>query len=175
MKNTILKSLSKTASHLAAKAAPALALTSRGFTLLELLVVIAIIGILSSVVISSVSSARTQAYDAKVKAQLSNIRSSAELYFNSRLSYGTVTYWTANGTSTNGCQAGMFQDTASGMQPLTISVNYPVGENTIVCNSSGAAYAVSDNLSATSTWWCVDSSGASKQRSTALGTSTVCS
>lgn len=146
----------------------------KGFTLLELLVVIAIIGILSSVVISSVTSARVQAYDAKVKAQLSNVRSSAELYFNSRLNYGTAIYWTANGTTTNGCQGGMFQDSASGMRALTYSVNYPVGENTIVCNSSGSAYAVSDNLSASGTWWCVDSTGASKSRSSALGSSTGC-
>jgi prepilin-type N-terminal cleavage/methylation domain-containing protein len=96
---------------------------SRGFTLLELLVVIAIIGILSSIVISSVTSARTQAYDAKVKSQLSNIRSSAELYFNARLSYGTATYWASNGTTSNGCQTGMFQDAASGMQGLSLSLS----------------------------------------------------
>ena len=148
--------------------------STKGFTLLELLVVIAIIGILSSVVLASLTTARTKAYDAKVKAQLSNIRAAAELYFNSKLSYGTSTYWVSNGTTTNGCSGGMFQDTASGLQGLSISVNYPVGENTIVCNSNGSAYAVSDNLSATSTYWCVDNTGSSKQEAAALATSTVC-
>lgn len=147
----------------------------KGFTLVELLIVIAIIGILSSVVMSSLSEARTEAYDSKVKSQLSNVRAAAELYYNSRLNYGASTSWVSNGTGTNGCEAGMFTDTASGLSSLTISANYPAGENTIVCNSNGRAYAVSDNLAATSTYWCVDSTGASKQESAPLGTATVCS
>jgi len=54
---------------------------SRGFTLIELLVVIAIIGILSSVVLASLNTARGKGADAAVKSNLNNIRSQAEIVY----------------------------------------------------------------------------------------------
>ncbi|MEI8062387.1 MAG: type II secretion system protein [bacterium] len=142
-------------------------LGNKGFTLVELLIVIAIIGILSSVVLANVSQGRTKAYDAKVQAQMASIRGDAEIYYITNGNYGITTY---------SCGLGMFADTASGMVNLTKSVNYPVGENTIVCNSDSVTktYAVSDNMSGTSTYWCIDSKGTSKQESTSLANSTVC-
>jgi prepilin-type N-terminal cleavage/methylation domain-containing protein len=53
----------------------------RGFTLIELLVVIAIIGILASVVLVSLNSARSRGQDAAVKANLNGIRTQAELIY----------------------------------------------------------------------------------------------
>ena len=53
----------------------------RGFTLIELLVVIAIIGILSSVVLASLNTARAKGANAAVKANLNNIRAQAELSY----------------------------------------------------------------------------------------------
>ncbi len=55
--------------------------TQKGFTLIELLVVIAIIGILSSVVLASLNSARRKSRDARRMADLQQIKLAAELYF----------------------------------------------------------------------------------------------
>lgn len=54
-----------------------------GFTLIELLVVIAIIGLLATVVVLSLSSARLKARDAKRKADLLQLSKAMALYFDS--------------------------------------------------------------------------------------------
>ncbi|MGH7175002.1 MAG: type II secretion system protein [Minisyncoccia bacterium] len=54
----------------------------RGFTLIELLVVIAIIGILSSVVLASLSTARLKASDAQTEENFSSLQTALALYYN---------------------------------------------------------------------------------------------
>lgn len=54
---------------------------SKGFTLIELLVVIAIIGVLASVVLASMNSARKKARDARRVADIKQIQLALEMYF----------------------------------------------------------------------------------------------
>ena len=53
----------------------------RAFTLIELLVVISIITLLSSVVLSSLNSARAKARDAKARSELAQVRTALTFYY----------------------------------------------------------------------------------------------
>lgn len=61
-----------------------------GFTLIELLVVISIIGLLASVVLVSIQSARAKSRDAKRIGDMNQLAKALELYFNENNSYPTV-------------------------------------------------------------------------------------
>ena len=58
----------------------------RGFTLIELLVVIAIIGILSSVVLASLNSARQKGRDARRISDMKQLQLALELYYDANSS-----------------------------------------------------------------------------------------
>jgi prepilin-type N-terminal cleavage/methylation domain-containing protein len=62
---------------------------AKGFTLVELLVVIAIIGILASIIMVSLSSARAKGRDSRRIADIKNIQLGLEEYYNDNLHYPT--------------------------------------------------------------------------------------
>ena len=67
---------------------------TKGFTLIELLVVISIIGLLSTLAVVALNSARQKARDAKRVADIKQIQSALELFYNDQNGYPTE-----NGTS----------------------------------------------------------------------------
>lgn len=62
---------------------------TRGFTLIELLVVISIIGILATLVMANLNSARSRARDSQRKSDLRSIETALRLYYNDNGSYPT--------------------------------------------------------------------------------------
>jgi prepilin-type N-terminal cleavage/methylation domain-containing protein len=80
----------------------------KGFTIIELLVVVAIIGLLSSVVLASLRTARLKAADARIQEQVLALRSLMQLEFSDLGHYSNFKAagaWKAAGTS---CTAASF-------------------------------------------------------------------
>lgn len=62
-------------------------MNKKGFTLIELLVVIAIIGLLSTLAVIALGNAREKARDARRVADIKQIQSAMELYYNDQNEY----------------------------------------------------------------------------------------
>lgn len=79
---------------------------SSGFTLIELLVVIAIIGLLASVVLASLNSARAKARDARRVADIKQVQLALELYYddNGRYPLPSGSTGCAGGSSSAVCR-----------------------------------------------------------------------
>ncbi len=130
--------------------------TNRGFTLIELLVVIAIIGILSSVVLASLNSARNKGADAAVKSNLSNIRAQAE-----------VVYDDAPGSYAGVC--------ANSQVTAAQAAAETAGGNGGECYNAAGYWVAWAGLKQTATdAWCVDNTGVSKQITKPTGAITAC-
>lgn len=129
-------------------------LTTRGFTLIELLVVIAIIGILASVVLASLNSARDKGSDAAVKGALAQIRAQAELFYDTGRTYeamcaNALVVNILNNAATNGPAGTTVVGDAAASDP-----------DALACHDSATGYAVSAPLKGTAgSYVCVDSVG----------------
>lgn len=123
---------------------------SRGFTLIELLVVIAIIGILAAIVLVSLTGARTRASEARVIADLNQIRSTAELIYSNDNSYASVNCTTV----ANPCVCSNADITSL----CTDMVRQGAPATSITFVPSANAYCVEAQLSSAGKWGCVNSS-----------------
>jgi prepilin-type N-terminal cleavage/methylation domain-containing protein len=130
-----------------------------GFTLIELLVVIAIIGILSSVVLASLNTARAKGADAAIKSNIDSARAQAELYYDSGQTYAGV------------CAA-LPTATPPGLAGIQSGINAAGG--TASCADAAGAYRISSPLKAVAnTWFCTDNTGTSTTK-TAAPSGTAC-
>jgi prepilin-type N-terminal cleavage/methylation domain-containing protein len=131
-----------------------------GFTLIELLVVISIIGLLSSVVLSSLGSARSRASDNAVKAAMKQFAGQAQNYLVVNQGFGTGS---GGGTDISGttCNTGVFGDTRMTEIKNNIAANAVSGA-TITCTTggSGSLWAISVSALKGGGAWCVDNSSA---------------
>jgi len=73
---------------------------AKGFTLIELLVVIAIIGLLATVVMTSLNSARTKGRDTRRIEDINQIKTALEMYYDSNGRYPSTASNTAALTPT---------------------------------------------------------------------------
>ena len=102
--------------------------SARGFTLIELLVVIAIIGILSTVVLASLSTARMKSRDARRIADIKQLQLALELYRDSNNKYPT----TLAALTTGGYMSVIPKDPSTGSNYI-YAANDPAGG---ACNPS---------------------------------------
>ncbi len=144
--------------------------SKNGFTLIELLVVVAIIGMLSSIVLTNLNSARLRGGDAGVQANLRTVTSQTSIYFDANNNFGptfSVAACPTSGTSM------FFADVT--IRNAIAQANTAGGNGGTRCASNGTDFAVSVRLASnTNQHWCVDSSGAARRITNLSWTGNAC-
>ena len=142
-----------------------------GFTLIELLVVIAIIGLLASVVLYSLGSARTKGVDAATRDNMASIRSQAEIFATNNSNNYTGLCSTDPKVSAMLVNLKIV-DTQQAVNPTITAYGTTGAANTITCHDTTSGWAVEAPLN--SGFWCVDSGGRALNTATfSLGASDI--
>lgn len=130
-----------------------------GFTLIELLVVIAIIGILAALVLVALGNARDKANDARIKSNLGQLRTLAEVHYDS----AGGGYDNAAGTLNVGdCFEGTVAECAGNIDASVLSLrsDSTSAGGDINARASITTFCVESDLASNAgTFVCVDQSG----------------
>ena len=136
----------------------------KGFTLIELLVVIAIIGILASIILASLASARGKGSDATVKSDMQGIATQLELV-------------TVGSNYSNSCSDPNIIKALNSIVKAGPATSYTTAIATadsgtvVACHSSSSGWAVEAPLQGGTNNWCIDGSGSASSTTNVLGTS----
>jgi len=134
---------------------------NKGFTLIELLVVIAIIGILSSVVLVSLNSARNKGRDVRVITAIQQLRTKIEADY---VSNYNASFTAADTLSTSGDYGVLVTDITNNGGQFTVKTNG---------TAPFTQYALYGRLvNDPSKYFCIDSTGKTNQAATASSTVT---
>lgn len=125
----------------------------KGFTLIELLVVIAIIGILAGIVLVALGGARTRAQDARIQAEMTQIRTIGEIFFSGQSPNSYTGLCAAADVTTLQADILAQGGTSFGCLVATGGIGEP---------AAGTAYCVEVQLNSAQ-FWCVDSNLVSAQ------------
>ncbi len=143
---------------------------NKGFTLIELLVVIAIIGILASVVLASLSSARDKGRDAAVKSQIAAMKAQGELFYSTNEIYTGVCGATqANNGFGGGQTVGLLPAASSSsgvtntVQTSSLGAAAPAGSAANTTCHDYPEYWVAEAPLVSGKFYCADSTGVSKE------------
>ena len=134
---------------------------NNGFTLIELLVVVAIIGLLSSIVLVFLNSARAKGGDAAVKTNLHTVANEANIFYSDNgNSYGED-FADSCPADFDTSSTNMFSKDKAIYDAITEAVKRGNGS---FCYSSTSDWAVAVGLKTNAnTSWCADSQGAATQ------------
>lgn len=140
-------------------------MNTRGFSLIEILMVIAIIGVLATIVVVSVTSARNRGIDTSIQENLHTVRNQAELRHSNVGTYGSAVAVQASAITTapvyNATGANFLISDLPGNNALRAAIDegdaafYAIGVN-------GQSWAVAVGLKSVTGYWCVDANGTGK-------------
>jgi prepilin-type N-terminal cleavage/methylation domain-containing protein len=150
----------------------------RGFTLIELMVVIAIIGLLSSVIISSLVTARLKGRDSKLKQEVTQMRNLIELDYtevspSSFANLQTGTWYSSAAQCNAATFAGAYATKAKDICLAIVansSSNFPGGYGMLYIGNSVSVsnnYSIMVFLPYKNTFYCVGNGGVNSDTNSA--------